>query len=231
MARDYKSSRRSTKRGSSRGSKRTTNPSPWRFLASGFGLGLIAAMGLYLYLKPAEVAAPSRPVPNSAASPQSSLDTDAAQSGVTEPSVPPPVEAAAPTPAVKKPTTPAPVDSEFDFYRMLPNLEVVVSDENNQPVSASPSAARPKAPAQDPAKPSTYILQAGSFKKFIDADRRKAELAFKGIESNIQQVVLKESETWFRVYVGPSKDFAALENMRSDLRRANIDVLILKLNQ
>lgn len=214
MARDYKRTRKSA--------KKKTGSSPWMFLAYGFALGLIAALALYLHLRPAEIEAPDRPVPNAETTPQSSSDSE------NEPAEPSsPVSGSVNT--TQQP--PPPVDSKFGFYEELPNFEVVVADENNQPVVKKPAASRSSRPVQTPGKPATYILQAGSFRKFIDADRRKAELAFKGIESNIQQVVLKEEEIWYRVYVGPSADFATFENMRSELRRANIDVLILKVRQ
>lgn len=220
MARDYKRSARKT--------KRKSESSPWAFLASGFGLGLVAALGLYWHLKPAKPVAPDRPVPNVSAAPQSSIDTNVAD----EPEPAKPELVAAPATS-GTPTSAAPVatDPDYQFYEMLPNFEVVVSDENNQPVTARPSAAKPAASSAKPAAPSTYILQAGSFKKHEDADRRKAQLAFKGIESKIQRVVLNEGDTWYRVYVGPGTDIATFENMRSDLRRANIDVLLLKVRQ
>ncbi len=215
MARNYKRSKKS--------SKSKAGASPWTFLASGFALGLVAALILSMQMRPAEVEAPKRPVPNSAAAPQSSIESEAT--------------VAAPEPeSTTKPVTearsiPKPVESDYDFYDVLPDFEVVIADEDNQPVVAEPAARRPARPAQTPDQPANYILQAGSFRKFVDADRRKAELAFKGIESNIQQVVLKEEEIWYRVYVGPGTDFATFENMRSTLRRANIDVLILKVRK
>lgn len=196
------------------------------FLAYGFALGLIAALALYLHLRPADLLSTERPMPNAASTPQSSSDSEEEPAENLAP-------AAAPATAQDSPPPkPAPVDKEYDFYDVLPDFEVVVSDENAQPITRQPSATRPSERSiTRPDKPATYILQAGSFRKFVDADRRKAELAFKGIESNIQQVVLKEEEIWYRVYVGPDSDFAALERMRSELRRANIDVLILKVHQ
>lgn len=213
MARDYKRTRKPA--------KKKTASSPWMFLASGFALGLIAALAMYLHLRPAELEVPDRPVPSAATNPQSSNDSEnePAETGA-------PVSSAPEPPENRRPAT---VDSEYGFYEELPNFEVVVADENNQPVVAKSTAARPQRPVETPGEPANYLLQAGSFRKFVDADRRKAELAFKGIESDIQPVILKDKGTWYRVYVGPSTDFGVLENMRSDLRRANIDVIIYKV--
>ena len=68
MARDYKRKRKPVK------GKAAT--SPWMFLASGFGLGLVAALVLYLQMRPAEIESPNRPIPNSAAAPQSSIESE-----------------------------------------------------------------------------------------------------------------------------------------------------------
>ena len=38
-------------------------------------------------------------------------------------------------------------------------------------------------------KKGAYVLQAGSYKKFEDADRVKAQLALQGIESTVQRVL------------------------------------------
>ena len=56
---------------------------------------------------------------------------------------------------------------EFDFYDMLPSLDVKVFEDEG--ASGRP-AARPQAPRQAPVEtPGIYILQAGSFKKPEDA--------------------------------------------------------------
>ncbi|MEM7081441.1 MAG: SPOR domain-containing protein [Pseudomonadota bacterium] len=219
MARDYK--RNASRR------KKKTNVSPWSFLVSGFALGLIAALALYLYVRPTPLDVPDRPIPDARTTPQSSEDELATADSPTV--TPAPAEATPVTPAHSAPATTAPAaeQSSYDFYDVLPDFEMVVAEDEKPPSQAKPATI--KRPTAATGAPSKYILQAGSFRKFIDADRRKAELAFKGIESNIQQVVLKEDQIWFRVYVGPGDNLAQFESMRSDLRRANIDVLILKV--
>ncbi|MFK8029716.1 MAG: SPOR domain-containing protein [Gammaproteobacteria bacterium] len=220
MTRDYKRKRKTKpkKRGSS-----ASDSSPWMFLASGFGLGLVAAFVLYMQMRPQEVVAPDRPIPNASVAPQSSIESEALE--VKEESVAA-VVATNTKPPVRTPTR---VESDFDFYTELPGYEVVVADEDNQPVTAKSTRQSSKPSTETSGKPANYILQVGSFRKFIDADRQKAKLAFKGIESDIQPVVLKEDETWHRVYVGPTTDFASLQNMRSDLRRENIDSMLLRV--
>lgn len=114
----------------------------------------------------------------------------------------------------------APAKSRFDFYRMLPNFEVVIHEEE-------PDVTRDVAPRAVEA-PGTYVLQAGSFSRFEDADRRRAELALQGIESSIQRVTV-EDKTYHRVRIGPTRDLDLLNQQRARLREANIDVLRIRL--
>ena len=72
------------------------------------------------------------------------------------------------------------------------------------------------------------MLQAGSFTLFEDADRRRAELALHGIESQIQRVSI-DDRVFHRVRIGPTDDLDELNLLRSRLRAAQIDVLRIRL--
>ena len=117
-----------------------------------------------------------------------------------------------PEPTVKK-------ERKFDFYTLLPELEVVV------PVDDSSTS-----PAQAPTANSNelYILQVGSFKNFSDADELKASLALMGIESEIEKVTVN-SQVWHRVRVGPNPDRRTLQAVKNRLARQRIDTLLLKV--
>lgn len=115
---------------------------------------------------------------------------------------------------------PAPTKPRFDFYSMLPNFEVVIPEHE-------PDVRVDQAP-QTVEKPGVYVLQAGSFSEFKDADRRKAELAMHGIESTIQRVSI-DDRTYHRVRIGPISDLDELNVLRSRLHQANIDVLRIRL--
>ena len=77
-------------------------------------------------------------------------------------------------------------------------------------------------------EPGLYVLQAGSFSAFADADRRRAELGLHGIESQIQRVTI-DDRTYHRVRIGPTSDLDELNMFRSRLRAAQIDVLRIRL--
>jgi cell division protein FtsN len=113
-----------------------------------------------------------------------------------------------------------PPEARFDFYNLLPKFEVVIPEqERDVRVETSPQAV---------VEPGVYVLQAGSFSAFEDADRRRATLALLGIESKIQRVTI-DDKTYHRVRIGPIDDLDQLNVLRSRLREAEIDVLRIRL--
>ncbi len=110
--------------------------------------------------------------------------------------------------------------SRFSFYDILPNFEVVIP-ELEQDVQYDSTTAAVKESGQ-------YVLQAGSFKNFDDADRRKASLALLGLESHIQRVTI-DNDTWHRVRVGPYDDLNNLNHARQLLHEAKIEVLRIRV--
>jgi cell division protein FtsN len=108
----------------------------------------------------------------------------------------------------------------FDFYKMLPNFEVIIPEQE-------PDVTKDIEP-QAVVKPGVYVLQAGSFTRFEDADRRRAELAMQGLESRIQRVSI-DDKSYHRVRIGPMRDLEQLNLVRSRLRQANIDVLRIRI--
>ena len=103
---------------------------------------------------------------------------------------------------------------------MLPNFEVVI-------VEQEPDVKRDVAP-QAIVDPGEYVLQAGSFTRFEDAERRRAELGLQGIQSTIQRVSI-DTRVYHRVRIGPTRDLDKLNMLRSRLREADIDVLRIRL--
>ena len=110
--------------------------------------------------------------------------------------------------------------TRFDFYNMLPNFEVVVPEQELDVTR--------DVQVEAVVLPGNYVLQAGSFSRYEDADRRRAELAMQGIESRIQRVSI-DDRTYHRVRIGPTKDLDTLNETRSRLRQSNIDVLRIRV--
>ncbi len=113
-----------------------------------------------------------------------------------------------------------PEEPRFEFYELLPNMEVIVPEEEYEvEADTAPQAV---------VEPGTYVLQAGSFTALGDAERRRAELGLQGIQSYIQRVTI-EDKTYHRVRIGPIDDLDELNMLRSRLRAARIDVLRIRL--
>ena len=109
----------------------------------------------------------------------------------------------------------------FDFYTILPELEVAIPEEELIAASTTP-------PASNTTSTVDYVLQAGSFRNLEQADRLKAKLALEGIVASIQTVRIKDSETWHRVRVGPINDIATLNKTRKRLSDLGVPSIVIK---
>lgn len=109
----------------------------------------------------------------------------------------------------------------FDFYTILPELEVAIPEEELIAASKQPAN-------QDSADGIDYMLQAGSFRSLEQADRLKARLALEGIVASIQTVRIKDRETWHRVRVGPISDIATLNQTRKRLSDIGVPSIVIK---
>jgi len=174
----------------------------WVWMLFGLAIGLSVAFAIFMKDRDAET--PLRTVAQQPASMTSTIEQTA------------PV--ADPIPAAVLPEEPA--ERRFDFYEMLPNFEVVIPDQEK---NVSPDTEQ-----EDVVQPGVYVLQAGSFTDFQDADRRRAQLALQGVESRIQRVMI-DDKTYHRVRVGPTNDLDELNRLRNRLKQANIDVLRIRL--
>ena len=179
-----------------RSAKKTTQQrSPWLFFAVGMLVGVTASVLVYFnefVPVPLYVSPQTKPEQKRAA------ETTKADSESAE----------APKP-------------RFEFYTLLPEMEVAVPDVDLKPGSpAKPSAA---------GDPGTYYLQAGSFRLPQEADKMKASLAFLGLESSIQTVAINGADTWHRVRIGPFGDLASLNEVRRQLIENKIESSVLKV--
>jgi cell division protein FtsN len=87
---------------------------------------------------------------------------------------------------------------------------------------------RPDTRAVPETRNGTYVLQAGSYKNFADADRVRAKLALQGVESKVQKVSV-DNDTWHRIRIGPISNLDELNRLRSILRKADVDVLVIRV--
>jgi hypothetical protein len=213
--------------------------SPWLGMGAGLLLGGLAAAVAYYKLL---AQAPPQQPPAPAFLPE----TPAPPAKATPPKTTPPGEAK----REEKTAEPAPPKPRFDFYTILPEMEVVIPEEETGAKSA-PIAVRPEKkaeenplkksvgkPAEKPAATATlpseprvkpvpaargnYFLQTDSFRSAEQADRVKAQSAMLGLEASVHKVTINNKNTYYRVRVGPFRDFNTLDQARAQLRQRGI---------
>ena len=114
----------------------------------------------------------------------------------------------------------------FDFYTILPEMEVVISDEE-----AAPPDIDDKTEAPGEEKTVSYRLQVGSFKKMSDADRQKARLALLGVEADIQKVNIGQGDVYYRVLTLPFDSKKELNEKRKLFQQNKINSLVVQMKK
>ncbi|MFT7564254.1 MAG: cell division protein FtsN [Bacteroidia bacterium] len=112
-------------------------------------------------------------------------------------------------------------DRRFDFFTVLPEMEVVVPD---QELSRN---AQPDNDQSITDGDGSYILQIASFKNSKDAEQMKARLALLGNVANIQVVTINGA-TWHRVRIGPINGARRTDELRRKLQDSGIETLVMK---
>lgn len=115
---------------------------------------------------------------------------------------------------------PPPRGTEYTFYDRLKNYELVIPEKDKD-------VRRDLKPAPE-TRPGTYVLQAGSYRNFPDADAVRARLALQGVESKVQKVTV-DADTWHRVRIGPITNLDELNRIRTRLRQADVDALVIRV--
>jgi cell division protein FtsN len=139
--------------------------------------------------------------------------------------------------ANKKPVESAKVDKKtdnrekkeqkFNFYTILPELEVLIPESETRPPEVkNKTTTTTTSDSSNTAK--QYVLQVGSFQNLNDAEKLKANLAFLGLEANIQRVTVNK-QAWHRVRTGPYRDRQQLYKNQKLLKQNDIDSISMEL--
>ena len=167
----------------------------------GYALGLLSAIGTWMYIN-------KSPSPFISHEKPRSTESGAAMSQ-TDKKVPGGEHGGAKAPDGKP---------RFEFYNILPGSEEPAPDQQL------------KQPAQRPSVHDKYFLQAGSFQKAEDADNLKAKLAMMGVEATVQAVNLPGKGVWHRVRVGPFSNTDDMNKARASLQQNGVASSIVKAN-
>jgi len=133
-----------------------------------------------------------------------------------------------------------PAKPRFVFHQLLPEMEVLVPDEelsgaalskSRRQTGASPEprktakAEQPKRPAQDGV---SYLVQVASLRKASDAERLKARLALLGIRARIQRVTVNGKD-YHRVRAGPYQGRQEVNKTRALLSSNGLESIAIRL--
>lgn len=180
----------------------------WVWLLTGLLMGLVlAAVAVYSGMAPGLRGGPVQPEPRATAPGPNSPATEADDAG---------------TGAASRP--------RYDFYTVLPEMEVLIPDselqERVRAETPAPNAAGETPPAP-PAAGIRYRLQAGSFRDPRPAEESKARLALLGISATVQSVNVNGS-TYHRVYVGPFSTAAEVEQVKQQLAGSGVQAITVR---
>lgn len=126
-------------------------------------------------------------------------------------------------------------EPKFNFYTILPELEVLIPEDETRPPDTSPEPTNVNTKAK--AKTNTnktssarkqYILQVGSFQNLQDAEKLKANLAFLGLAAEVQHVTVN-NQAWHRVRTGPYQNKEQLYQNQRLLKKNDINAISMEL--
>ncbi|MCC1495769.1 SPOR domain-containing protein [Alcanivorax sp. 1008] len=122
----------------------------------------------------------------------------------------------------------------FDFYAVLPKMEVIIPKGEDDPAPARRNQEAESGAGTDEntqaaaSRQEQYLLQAGSFRRNNDADRRRGELILHGLSARVQPVSMDNGDTWYRVMVGPFDNANAAHRAQDKLASAGIETLAIR---
>lgn len=123
------------------------------------------------------------------------------------------------------------IEPTFDFYTLLPEMEVVVDlpKQSQKTIVTAPPQQQPKqSKTTKPVEKISYMIQVGSFRNLKDVDGFRARLALLGVESKVQTVTIDNKDTWHRVQVGPIIGREKADALQKQLKQNGIDSLLMR---
>lgn len=129
-------------------------------------------------------------------------------------------------PQQKAPAVLAHPKPKFEFYSLLPKMEVEVA---HQAAASKPSLSPPaETPTLQRAK---FRLQLASFKQFSDADSLKAKLTLEGFKLEIAAITLPSGEIWYRVRTPVLNDRSTALNLQKKLQKQSVASIVVKADE
>jgi cell division protein FtsN len=215
MAKDYKNRIPAYRQQKKKAAART-----WGIAgAAATGVAALVALGIYVFSAPGgesaepSVEAAAEPAPEHAAGKTAAKPDTRKKTALKEKSPP---DSEAPEPPAPPP------EPRFSFYKLLPEKEVVIAENEIKAMKREESQGKKPGAA--------YLLQAGSFTRQEDAEKLKARLAEVKIKAKLEMIKL-DNTAWYRVKIGPYATLADADKVRQYLRGNRIDSIVQKAAQ
>jgi cell division protein FtsN len=106
---------------------------------------------------------------------------------------------------------------QYDFFTVLPEIEVVVPQREIEERAREQTEATSSGP---------YMLQVGSFRSATDAEGLRAQVTLLGLDGQIQTVTVNDA-TWHRVRVGPFESAREADGARRRLLENGHEAMVL----
>ena len=171
----------------------------------GYVLGLVSAIGVWLYIHQAPSPFILSDKPESSKTIENSSNKTSKETQISD--------------NKNKSVETVSEKPRFEFYKILPGSEEPITEQQLQ-----------KAAEEEPLSKDKYYLQAGSFKNAEDAENLKAKLAMLGMEAYVQSADLSEKGMWHRVRVGPFTKIADINQVRASLLESGVDANLIKVH-
>ena len=198
MSRDYKSRKTSTTRKSS--------SSLIAGIFIGYTLGLVSAIGVWMYI-------------SQAPSPFLTEEKPTTTQKITQIEIP-----------IEKKIAEVDEKPKFDFYKILPGIEEpIVEQELEQAIQQQAAPTTENRTSNTPSE--QYFLQAGAFRSTDEAENLKARLALLGVVATIQSAHLPEKGLWHRVRIGPFTQMDNVNQVRTSIQQNSIEVSFIKVRE
>lgn len=130
---------------------------------------------------------------------------------------------------------------KFDFYAVLPQMEVVLP--RSEEPQAKPAASKPAQISKTPQTPKVevvepkpkaeaqgvFLLQAGSFRDKSSAEQLRAEFILQGFDASVQPGILASGDTWYRVMIGPYTSESSMRQAQNRLSSLKVETLAIQV--
>lgn len=132
-------------------------------------------------------------------------------------------------------TSPPPAQAQVAVIQQATTQEAAVDPISSPTLKQALSSTTPHVVLPGSAEHSTamklaFVIQAGSFKNPAAAEKLKAKLAFKGLQSKIEAAPTKGGDTWYRVVIGPLATQTEAKTIQAQLQSSeNLNSLVLRV--